>query len=104
MLNERHLATIRAALRYWHDEMASHDHTLSKPYFQELDAEPLNPEEVSELIRTLESTTIRPVVIDARTGQMIDNSARVCQEEDESPGNAEQPLEAALLFKAKPKD
>ncbi|MFN3152910.1 hypothetical protein [Bremerella sp.] len=102
MINERHLATIRAALRYWHDEMASHDQTLSRPYFREHEVEPLNSDEVLELIRTLESTIIRPVMLDARTGQMIENGALVPQGEEGSLGNAEQSIEAALLFKAEP--
>ncbi len=97
MLNERHLATIRAALRYWQDEMASHNQTMSRPYFRELEAKPLNPDEVSELIHTLESTIFRPVIIDSRTGQVISNSP-----EDENSLETEgKSVEATLLFYAK---
>lgn len=104
MINERHLATIRAALRYWHDEMASHDQTLSRPYFREHEAEPLNSDEVLELIRTLELTIIRPVMLDARTGRLIENGPWISQKEVGSQADAEQPIEATLLFEAKLND
>lgn len=70
MLDSRQLASIRAALRYWQDEMAPHGPDIAHHYFSESDESPLSPEEVADLIVTLESCVIRPIKIDPETGRI----------------------------------
>lgn len=65
MLTRQHLATIRAALRFWNEEIAVHDANVARPYFDLSDVEPLTAAEIESLIRNLK--TARYAIYDRRT-------------------------------------
>lgn len=75
MLNERHLATIQAALRYWLDEMSPFEPSLVQSYFHDPSVHPLSTTDVIELIQVLKSCEIRRVRIDRQSGQILEDSS-----------------------------
>ena len=63
MLTPRHLATIRAALLYWQEEMCPHGATAMRPYLEPPDADPLAADEVAQVRQALK-TDVRYAVYD----------------------------------------
>ena len=58
MITTRELATLRAALRYWQEEMCPHGADAMRPYFDQPEVEPLSSDEIDELRQPL-ATTVR---------------------------------------------
>ncbi|UUO07881.1 hypothetical protein M4951_06090 [Blastopirellula sp. J2-11] len=73
MLDHRHLATIRAALRYWREEMTPHGTSATTAYFGADDAASLDAVEIAELIRDLETLQIGYLVLDGDTQTVVRN-------------------------------
>ena len=87
MLNQRHLATIGAALLFWQEEM--HDEDLMRPYLEPADTEPLSSDEVAELRQLLANATVRYALFDRDSGWLADTelfgsveeaAASICQD------------------------
>lgn len=68
MLTQQHLAIIRAALRFWKEEIAIHEANVARPYFDIPNIEPPTVAEIESLIRNLE--TARYALYDSRTGRL----------------------------------
>ncbi|EAQ80672.1 hypothetical protein [Blastopirellula marina] len=64
MLEQQHLAMIRAALRYWSEEMTPHDGQAASPYFESDEESPLNATEITALIDELKTLKIGYVAVD----------------------------------------
>lgn len=71
---ERDVVLLRAALRYWQDEMAPHDSDMMAAYFEtdKRDALP-GPHECIGLLERLEKCSIRYAVCDADNGTIVEN-------------------------------
>ena len=69
MLTPRHLATIRAALLYWQEEMCPHGSEVMQPYFEMEQREPLSREEIAQLRAGLEQS-LRYAVYDGTLNQL----------------------------------
>ncbi|MCD0462163.1 hypothetical protein [Roseiconus lacunae] len=59
MLTTREAATIRAALRYWSEEMAPHGSSLSSAYFDQIVDRPMSPDEIKKLIEQFNAAQLR---------------------------------------------
>ena len=60
MIGERDLATIRAALAYWRDEMSPHGLDAQAPYFDDdAGANPLTGDEIDRLHEGLRTASLR---------------------------------------------
>ncbi len=62
MLTPNHLATIRAALQYWEDEICPHGADAMQPYFDNPDAVPLSANETTQLRSILQDRFLRFVI------------------------------------------
>lgn len=71
MLTIRHIETMRAALLYWQQEMASHDDSAWGSYL-EADIRPLTASEIEELRGNL-ATRVRFALLDGPTGCLVGN-------------------------------
>ena len=67
MLSDVQLATVRAALRYWREEMCPHGADTAAGYFSQPIEEYLLAEEVSALERRFDDTAVRYVAFNGRT-------------------------------------
>ena len=65
MLSRNETETIRAALKYWRDEVAGHD-DLARLYMTESDVEPIAAEAIESLIECFQRQNLRYVA--ARRG------------------------------------
>jgi hypothetical protein len=59
MIAERDLATTRAALAYWRDEMSPHGLDAQAPYFDDEGANPLTGDEIDRLREGLRTASLR---------------------------------------------
>ncbi|PQO43832.1 hypothetical protein [Blastopirellula marina] len=64
MMRRRDLATIRAALRFWRDEIVPHGVNAASPYFRAGDPSPLERAELIRLLGNLETLKIGYVKVD----------------------------------------
>lgn len=67
MLSEVQLATVRAALRYWREEICPHGGDAAAPYFPEPIAKHLSEGEVRALERLFTDEAVRYVAYNGRT-------------------------------------
>jgi hypothetical protein len=65
MLTASQLATVRAALRYWEEEMGPHDVEVMRPYLDPPDIEPLSRDELRQLRDRFDPQSIRYAVYDS---------------------------------------
>lgn len=70
MLKPLHLATIRAALQFWAEEMCPHGSEAMRPYLPAETTQVLSAEEVLEVRSLLTTPRIRYVEIAGRAGRM----------------------------------
>lgn len=70
MLTHQHLAIVRAALRFWKEEIAIHDADTARPYLDLEGVELLNERQIEALIRNL--GTVRYAIYDRRTRKLRD--------------------------------
>jgi hypothetical protein len=68
MLTTRQLATLRAALRFWSEEMHTTAHM--RPYFDTRKQVPLSQREIATLRKQLSSQQLRYAGFDELTGQL----------------------------------
>ena len=61
MLSDTELATIRAALRFWKDEIVPSGIETAKPYFDQDAMELLDAEEINLLITSFESSAVETI-------------------------------------------
>ena len=59
MLSHHELATIRAALRFWNDEIAAHGIVTASHYFDESGTRLLSAEETARLIHRFDPSAVR---------------------------------------------
>lgn len=59
MLGKPELATIRAALRFWIDEIVPHGAEAAKPYFDDSHAELLSAQQSTELLHRFDGSAVR---------------------------------------------
>lgn len=71
MLGIRELATVRAALAYWRDEMCPHGIEAMRAYFDHPDTDPLTASEVAELQGSLSLVALRFVLLDEHHRDMV---------------------------------
>jgi hypothetical protein len=67
MLTPRELATLRAALLFWKEEMCPHDASLVRPYFDTPVVESLSASEIDQLRVLLDQAFVRYANYDATT-------------------------------------
>jgi hypothetical protein len=70
MLTVRDLATVRAALRYWQEEICPHHAEIAKPYLRPHDVEPLSAVEIERLRERLGPQAVR-YALDAGEAAML---------------------------------
>jgi len=82
LLRPNELTTIRAALRYWRDEMTSTSADTAYPYYDDMPAEqPLSTSDVARLIECFQPREIKCVLISPD-----DFVLSVTQKPETSPG------------------
>jgi len=59
MLQERELATIRAALQFWREEIVPHGEELARPYFDVDQVVPLSDPEIQDLQDQFQPARVR---------------------------------------------
>ncbi len=69
MLTKRHLATIRAALLFWKEEIAVHNARIATPYLEDDTILPLEFNEVEQLRRCFQR--VRYVAYDPQTDTLL---------------------------------
>ena len=70
MLTPGDLATVRAALLFWYEEMAPHGVEIMQPYFDSPEAEPLSAEEVSRLRERFVPSAARYALYSAKANRL----------------------------------
>jgi hypothetical protein len=95
LLTPRHLATLRAALQFWKEEMGSHSVEFMQPYFDVDTIEPLTIEEITALDRQLKSD-VRYVICDPQREQ-IDNTTLFTDVEQAQEAAGGLPVGTVLL-------
>lgn len=71
MLTWRELATLRAALLFWKEEMCPHGEQSMQPYFDGPAVEPLSASEVDQLRAQLDPALVRYAQLDVATLQLV---------------------------------
>jgi hypothetical protein len=66
MLTPRHVATLRAALLFWQEEMCPHGQEAMQPYLESSGLEPLSEEETADVRDRLSSNVCYAVYDPAR--------------------------------------
>ena len=77
MLTWRELATLRAALLFWKEEMSPHDEQTMQPYFDGSAVEPLSTSEVEQMRAQLHPAFVRYVHLDVGNQQLVDRQLLV---------------------------
>ena len=78
MLADRELATIRAALAYWRDEMTPHGIEPQAPYFDQEGPEPLSGGEIEQLRARLREDVVQYArTVDARSLRLLSRQEAV---------------------------
>jgi hypothetical protein len=71
MLTSRQLATIRAALRYWQEEMCPHGAPAMRPYLGSQEIEPLDATELAQLRRRFLPAAIRYALYQRKSRELL---------------------------------
>ena len=96
MLTTRHLATVRAALQYWHEEMTPHGGDVMRPYFDVSNVEPLTANECRELRQMLRDAEVRYALYDPTRGRLA--KLRLAQSLDEAQRRARRAQQVATVL------
>ncbi len=80
MLSIHEAATLRAALRYWADEIAVHNPSVASPYMDDPGVVPLGLAEIAGLIERLERVNLRYVLTATGSDKVLSN--RLLAEQD----------------------
>ena len=81
MITDRQLATVRAALRYWQEEMCPHDESVMRPYLERPDIEPLTSDEVEVLRQQFVPDAVRYGIYDRASQRLADQGLFVTVDE-----------------------
>ena len=72
MIDDKHLAIVRAALTFWDEEMASADQSIYRHYFHSKDLQRrISPSDVAELRRYFNDVDVKFAVIDKTSSNFI---------------------------------
>jgi hypothetical protein len=82
MLADRELATIRAALGYWRDEMTPHGTEAQAPYFDEEGADPLSAADIGRLHEALRTAAVRRARFEGLTALRLLSAAEAASAVD----------------------
>jgi hypothetical protein len=96
LLTTNDMVIIRAALRYWEEEMCPHGREAMQPYFDVTGIEPLSTEEIQQLRRKFDPTRVRYIAYDA-IGDEFQN-AEVLSDAAEAAEASESGLVATVLL------
>jgi hypothetical protein len=78
MLADRELATIRAALAYWRDEMTPHETEAQAPYFDQVRPEPMSETEIDQLRARLHPDVVEYArIVGARSLRLLSRQEAV---------------------------
>jgi hypothetical protein len=80
MLSNLESETVRAALRYWLDEIVPHESSVGAKYLDGPSDTPLDRECVLDLIDRFEPSRLRYVVADPKTGRITINRLLTAEE------------------------
>ena len=72
MLTQHDLATVRAALLFWEEEMCPHGEDAAQHYFDEPGTVPLASSEVRQLRAAFVTSRVRYALYDRERGQLAD--------------------------------
>jgi hypothetical protein len=98
MLTERELATIRAALTFWREEMHPHDdEEMLHPYFDASPVDPLTSAEIEELRALLQPERVRYAAFDRRTAAIQGDQLFASPEAALQAAGPDAPLAVVLL-------
>lgn len=64
------LATVRAALKYWQEEMCPHPTAIQEPYFDDPVKDFLSPQTIEQLRESLQANAVRYAVWDPLTEKL----------------------------------
>ena len=87
MLTRRQLATLRAALQFWREEICPHGEVAARPYLETGDIAPLTSDEVNELRVRFDPTNLRYAVIAADHSRLQSTTLFATAEKAESFAN-----------------
>ncbi len=82
---------MRAALRYWADEIAAHNPSVARPYMDDPGAVPLGLPEIASLIERLDNGKLRYVLI-AKGSDKVFSSRLLLEQELPAVSQHMQPL------------
>ncbi len=71
MLSKSETETIRAALRYWRDEIAAHDKSIAGPYLRDFSIDPLSSDAIATLIQRFERSNLRYVLVHREINKVV---------------------------------
>ena len=77
MLTMRELATLRAALLFWKEEMGPHGKQVMQPYFEGLSVETLSNLEVEQLRSQFQPALVRYAQLDNDKQQLVNGQLLV---------------------------
>lgn len=81
MITRRELATLRAALLFWKEEMSPHGEQSMQPYFDGPAVEPLSAIEIEQLRSQLDPSLVRYAQLDVATLQLVEGQLLTTPEE-----------------------
>ncbi len=87
MLIQRQLATLRAALQFWREEICPHGEAAARPYLDFDQITPLTMNEVDELRDRFDSPALRYAVIAPDHGRLQSTTLFATVEQAESFAN-----------------
>ena len=90
------LATIRAALRYWQEEMCPHPAVIHQPYFDVPGIEPLTAQAIERLRERLHPSAVRHVFWNPLTGALA--GGELFASPDVIPPPSDPGLQVALVL------
>lgn len=95
MLSIHEAATLRAALRFWAEEIAVHDPSVAGPYLDDRSVVPLSVGEINELIKRLDRVNLRYVLV-AKGSDKVFSSRLLLEQELPAVSPHMQPLTVIL--------
>jgi hypothetical protein len=96
MFTLQQLATLRAALRYWQEEMCPHGAAAMRPYLGTKNLEPLSSAEVARLGQRLQPKAIRYVLYDCKRRKLA--SPQLWKSMEAAVQQAHPPLAVATVL------
>ena len=83
MLTQRQLATLRAALQFWREEICPHGEVAARPYLETSAIAPLTSDEVNELRDRFDPTNLRYALFSTDQGSLTESTLFSTLEEAE---------------------